>query len=128
MSQLRVKDAAQIVIGANVMAFPIATTSDIWALSNTLSMTRVGLLAILSLVFLAIFIYAVEFRRNVTEKLGIFIVRVIAAYFLTIIVCATILALVDKFPVSTHPVIALKRCILVAFPASFLGTVIDSME
>jgi uncharacterized membrane protein len=110
------------------MAFPVATTSDIWALSKTLSMTRVGLLALLSLVFLAIFIYAVEFRINVKEKLGIFTLRVIATYFLTIIVCTAILAIVDKFPVSTHPVIALKRCILVAFPASFLGTIIDSLD
>jgi hypothetical protein len=35
---------------------------------------------------------------------------------------------VDKFPIFGEPETAIKRVILVAFPASFAATVVDSMS
>jgi hypothetical protein len=59
--------------------------------------------------------------------MGEFIWRTISLYLVTIIVCAAILLVIDKLPVTDNPAVALKRCVLVAFAASFSATVVDSL-
>jgi uncharacterized membrane protein len=122
------QDAAQIVMGCASMAFPVATADEIWKLGEELSFARVLLFAIASIAFLAVIIYHVhhgvagEFDRRV------FLNRVLCTYGLTLLISALILLGVDRFDLLVDPMIGLKRAILVAFPASFAATVVDSIH
>jgi len=46
----------------------------------------------------------------------------------TLIVAALILALFGQYPLLSEPVVAIKRMIIVALPASFCVTVVDSLR
>jgi len=46
----------------------------------------------------------------------------------TLLVSAAVLMMLAKLPVLTDPIVAPKRVILVAFPASFSATVVDSLK
>ena len=50
-----------------------------------------------------------------------------AAHGLALLVAALLLAGIDRLPLLGDPVLALKRTILVAFPASFAATAVDSL-
>ena len=52
----------------------------------------------------------------------------VATYLVTLLVSAAVLMMLTKLSVLTEPLVALKRVILVAFPASFSATVVDSLK
>jgi uncharacterized membrane protein len=56
------------------------------------------------------------------------VMRLVMTYGVTLLVCAGILTLLDKFPLFSDTAVALKRLVLVAFPASFSATVVDSLR
>ena len=53
--------------------------------------------------------------------------RVLTAYGLTLLISAALLFGIDRLELTTDPILALKRTILVAFPASFAATGVDSL-
>ena len=57
-----------------------------------------------------------------------FVLRILLTYGLTLAVAGIGLALVDKLQPFDAPAVALKRMILVALPASFSATVVDSLR
>lgn len=121
-------DFAELVIGACVLAFPIAVTEEVWNLSHELTVLQVSLLAALSCSFLSLFIYFVHGNNQGDHHVRIDFVRILATYGVTLAVCAIILALVGKFPIGSDTAVAIKRTILVAFPASFSATVVDNLK
>ena len=124
-------DVAELVVGANVLAFPIAATEEIWNLSEELGTLPVLGFAVLSCVFLSVFIYYIHYAKSgegTLQKFRFDGVRLVATYGVTLLVCASILALLGKFPLFTDTAVALKRMVLVAFPASFSATVVDSLR
>ena len=54
------RDTVEITVGARVMAFPVATTEEIWNLGAELALGRVLLFACASLLFLAAFIFVLH--------------------------------------------------------------------
>lgn len=123
-------DLAQLVVGANVLAFPIAATEEIWDLSEQLSVLQALAFVVLSCVFLSTFIHYIHKMRRRDHAFGSFrfhFVRLLATYGITLLVSASILALLGKFPLLSDTAVALNRMVLVAFPASFSATVVDSL-
>jgi len=118
---------AEIVIGACVMAFPAATTGEVWDLGEQLSILRVLLFALASVFFLGVMVFLLHHRRDVPADPRTFFLRVLSTYGLTLVIAALLLFGLDKFPLLTGPLVAVKRTILVAFPASFAATVVDSV-
>jgi len=51
-----------------------------------------------------------------------------AVYLTTLVVTAMILWGVDRLPLFEDPMPAFKRCVLVAVPASFSATIVDSLH
>ncbi|UCG89417.1 MAG: DUF2391 family protein [Gemmatimonadota bacterium] len=125
---LRGRDIAEIVIGSQLLAFPVAVTEEVWNLSEELSLARVGLFTLASLVVVGVFVYTAYNHEGVVPKGKDFYLRVSATYVVTLVACAALLMGIDRLKLVTDPTLALKRTVLVAFPGSFSATVVDSIR
>jgi uncharacterized membrane protein len=119
------QDVAEIAMGACVMAFPVTVTQEVWDLGQELSLMRVALFAVASVFFLALLIYLLQLGRVPADP-KVFLQRVLSTYGLTLVISALLLIGVDRLELM-HPLVGLKRTILVAFPASFAATVVDGL-
>jgi len=121
------RDRVEIAVGSAVLAFPVATTEEVWNLSIELSWLRITAIAAISLVVVSLFVLLVFRREDGHPDRRAFLHRVVAVYLFTTIVCAAILAALDRLPLLSEFTVAVKRTVLVAFPASFSATVVDSL-
>ncbi len=120
-------DVSEIIIGSLVLALPVAVTEEVWNLSTELSLARVLLILLISLCAISFFVqtrYRHEFTFSSQKQLFI---RVITVYGLTLLVSTVILLAIDRLPVLSEPIVALKRLVIVSFAASFAATVVDSL-
>jgi len=124
-NRFRLRDAVEVIVGGSIMAFPVAVTEEVWNLGAELGLARVLWFALFSLIVLSITIYVLhghaEFRTHRE-----FVNRVASTYGLTLLISAMLLFGVDRLDLMGEPLTGLKRVILVAFPASFAATAIDS--
>lgn len=65
MVELKPRDIMQIIIGSTILALPIAYTEEVWKLGEELPLLNVGLLSLLSLVFIALFVYFNFYRFSI---------------------------------------------------------------
>ena len=63
--EYQIRDIAEAVIGACIIAFPVAATEEVWNLGAELSLGRVLLFALVSTAVLAAVIYAIYQQKNV---------------------------------------------------------------
>ena len=122
------RDIAEIIVGATVLAIPVGYTEEVWTLGEKLSNFNAFLICLVSVLFVAGFTYVVYYRDHIKGFEGEFVKRVLSSYSLTLAVAATILLLVNKLPLFEDPGVAIRRAILVAFPATFSATVVDSLK
>jgi uncharacterized membrane protein len=122
------KDVTEIIIGAVLLAFPVAVTEEVWVISAELSLGRTVFISLCSMGFIAIFGYSMFYHSSLKGQWGDFLKRIFAVYLITLFVAALILAAINKFPWLTEPIVTLKRVIIVALPASFSATVVDSLK
>jgi len=124
--KVHLRDLAEIIVGGLVLAFPVAVTEEVWNLSVELPLGRVILISIGSLIFISGFVQT-SYKHSLTassqKELA---TRVLTVYSVTIMVAATVLFAVNRLPLLTDTIVAIKRTIIVAFPASFAATVVDS--
>lgn len=125
--RLRLRDFAEIVVGGSVLAFPVAVTEEVWTLSELLPLSRLLYLSSGSLLVIGLFTYQRYFANQMQGHTGRFLLRVSAVYFVTMAVSASILLALNKLT-TVETVIALKRVVIVSFPASFAATVVDGMS
>lgn len=121
------EDLIQIVIGSSLLVAPIAFSEEAWQLSVSLPLRNIILLMILSLTFIGMYVYQGIFSGNVRERMGIFISRIFIDYLITLCVVFIILLALDKVPFE-NMLIAFKRIVLIGFPASLVGVVLDGMD
>jgi len=120
----RARDVVEIALGACIMAFPTATTEEVWNLGAELSLGHAFLFLLASVFFLAVLIYGIHGHQPGDKK--VFLQRVLATYGVTFLIGAALLFGVDRLELFTDPLTGLKRAVLVAFPASFAATAVDS--
>jgi len=121
------QDVVEISIGSAALAFPVATTEEVWNLSSELSAVRIAAIALTSMIVVATFVFVVYKRTDGMPRGKDFRHRVMAVYLVTLFVCAGILLMLDRLPIFTDLSTAINRTVLVAFPASFSATVVDSI-
>ena len=121
------RDVAEIVIGSCVLAFPVSVTEEVWNLSKTLRLGRVLYMSTWSVIFIALFTYHRYFRGQLRGNVGRFVLRVAAVYFVTVASAATILLALNQLT-TVETVVAIKRVVIVSFPASFAATIVDGMS
>ena len=80
-----------------------------------------------SVVVLSFLIYELHYQAHRPDDRRDFLHRVLSTYGLTLAVSALLLVCVDRLDLFAQPLVAIKRTILVAFPASFAATVVDSL-
>ena len=119
-----VEDASQVAIGAFALAVPISFSEEAWRIGETLPVTNLLLVFVLSVTFLSFFAYGSVFQGNIKYRVPVFVVRIIIAYFIAALVVALVLYSLNKFP----PVIALKRLIVITMPASMGAIIVDSFD
>ena len=120
------RDLAEVGIGACILAFPIAATEEIWILGAELPLGRVLMFGVVSVLLLATVIYVVHRHEGRPLSHKTFVLRVVSTYAATFAISALLLLGLDRLDLFQEPLIALKRTILIAFPASFAATLVDS--
>jgi len=128
MVEFRTKDLIQTVVGASILAIPAAYTEEAWNLGESLPLVNIAGIAFLSVFFIAIFVYYNFYRNYLGDFLGQYIVRVLCTYLVAVGVVALLLTLVNQCPWGEDNLLALKRIIVVAFPASMSATVTDALK
>ncbi len=126
--ELHGDDIAQLIAGACALAIPMAFTEEVWALGSTLSSGRIVLIAVTSLLTLAFFVRSLFYPgKHLREYRLDFLKRLVTSYLLTLTVAMVLLILLDKGPLDDLQ-LALRRAVLIAFPASFAATAVDYIK
>ena len=126
--ELHGDDIAQLIAGACALAIPMAFTEEVWALGSTLSSGRIVLIAVTSLLTLAFFVRSLFYPgKHLREYPLDFVKRLVTSYLLSLTVAMVLLILIDKGPLDDLQ-LALRRAVLIAFPASFAATAVDYIK
>ena len=122
------RDVVQIIVGATLLAIPVAFTEELWNLAEVLPLINIIALSLISLLFIGIFTYHNYYQNNAAGHKGEFLKRILTTYILSLLVVALILFLIQKGPWSTDWLLALRRVLLVGFPASMSAAVADLVK
>ena len=128
MVELRVRDVMQIVVGATILAIPVSYTEEAWGLGERLPTLNVMALSLLSLGFIGLFVHYNFYRDLLRQYLFEYVKRVLATYLLSLLVVAGLLTLIQQAPWGTDALLAIKRTIIVALPASMSAAVSDMLK
>ena len=128
MVELRPRDVMQIIVGASILAVPVGFTEETWSLGERLLLGNVLVLTVVSILFIAVFVYFNFYRFELRDHVFEYIKRVVAIYVLSLIVVGILLTIIEKCPWGTDNILALKRIIIVAFPASMSAAVSDTVK
>ncbi len=128
MVEFRPRDLMQVIVGASILAVPVAFTEETWNLGATLPLSNVVGLSALSLLFIALFVYFNFYRFAFRGQSVEYCKRVISIYIFSLLVVGLILTLIQKCPWGSDSVLALKRILIVAFPASMSAAVSDTIK
>ena len=126
--KIRLNDVAEIILGAVLIGFPVAVTEEVWTISEELELGRVLYISLGSIAILAWFVFYIFYHGSLKGTIGQFIFRVLIAYGITLFAVGSMLFAIDQLPLLDDPAVAIKRMIIVALPASFAATIIDSIH
>lgn len=128
MVELKPRDIMQIIVGASILAIPVGFTEETWNLGERLPLNNVFALGIISLIFIALFVYFNFYRFQLKGYIFEYIKRVLATYLLSLIVVGVLLTIIEKCPWGSETMVALKRIIIVAFPSSMSAAISDTLK
>lgn len=128
MVEFKLRDLAQLIVGATLLAMPVAFTAEAWEVADALPPRNIYMILGLSLVFVSLYVYFNFYRLVLRGHFWQFAKRVLATYLVAAIVAAVLLTLIEKAPWQTDVWIAIRRVIIVAFPASMSASVTDSIK
>ena len=128
MVELKLKDIIQIFVGATLLAIPMAYTEETWQLGEKLPLLNVGILALLSLTFIAIFVYANFYRYYLKGFVFEYIKRVFAIYLISLIVVGFLMTVIQQCPWGVDNLLAIKRIVIVALPVSMSAVAVDAVK
>ncbi|WP_265244014.1 DUF2391 family protein [Muriicola sp. Z0-33] len=128
MLEFKPRDIMQVIIGSALLAIPVSFTEEAWNLGETLPIFNVWIIATLSLVLISVFVYFNFYKVTLKGYVLDFIKRIIGTYLISLIVVALILTLIEKCPWGIDNALAIKRIIIVTFPAAMSGTLSDTIK
>jgi len=126
--EFHLKDVLQVIIGASILAIPVGFTEETWNLGQTLPLINIIGILLLSLLFISIFVYYNYYENHIKTHWDELIKRIFSTYLFSFIVVAAILTLIQRTPWTTDLLLAFKRSVLVAFPASMSASVADMIK
>ena len=128
MVEFKPRDIVQVVVGAALLAIPVALTEEAWDLGEALPLANVMYIALISILLVSVFVYLNFYKRILKNHISDFVKRVLGTYLISLVVVALILTTIQKCPWGTDNILALKRIIIVAFPAAMSGTLSDTIK
>lgn len=128
MVELKPRDVMQIIVGASILAVPVAFTEETWNLGEKMPVANVLCLSLLGVLFIASFVYFNFYRYHLRTHVFEYVKRVVAVYCFSLLVVGVILTIIQKCPWGIDNVLALKRIAIVAFPASMSAAVSDTIK
>jgi len=128
MVEFRLRDLMQVIVGASILAVPMAFTGETWDLGAQLPLANVLGLSALSVLFIALFVYFNFYRFTFKGHVFQYCKRVVAIYVFSLLVVGLILTIIQKCPWGVDNLLAIKRVMIVAFPASMGAVVSDTLR
>ncbi len=128
MLEFKPRDIMQVVVGSALLALPVSFTEEAWNLGESLPINNIVIIALLSILMISIFVYFNFYKVTLKGYVIEFLKRVIGTYLISLIVVGLILTIIQKCPWGIDNILALKRIIIVAFPAAMSGTLSDTIK
>jgi uncharacterized membrane protein len=128
MLEFNVRDILQVSIGAALLAIPVSLSEEAWTLAEVLPDKNIMLISLTSVILISIFVYFNFYKITLKGYVFDFIKRVVGTYLISLIIVALILTLIQKCPWGVDNILALRRIIIVAFPASMSATLSDTIK
>lgn len=128
MTELKPRDILQIFVGAFLVSAPLCFTEEVWVLSERLKEPNVYALTAVSFITVILFIYFNFYRFRLKGNIIEFLKRTVGTYVITISSIVLVLSLIDKFPITTEPQVAVNRVLIIGFPALFGAVISDYIK
>jgi len=122
------RDVMQIIVGASILAIPVAFTEETWELGISLPIYNILGLLTLSLLFISAFVYYNYYRNKMKDNWKEFTMRVTTTYLVSFLVVAILLTIIERAPWNTNFIVAFSRTVIVSFPASMSASVADMIR
>lgn len=96
--EFKLNDLAQQIVGATIVSAPFAVTGEVWTLAKDLTMSKVLLLILITILFDIILFYYTEYQKIENKKiLNIVPLRIIALLTVTYSVSTMMLSVLGVF-------------------------------
>lgn len=128
INEVNFEDIIQVIVGASALSVPVAFSEESWNLSYTLPIPNIIFIILLSLLFVNLYSFQGIFQSNIKHRLRVFLLRTLIDYILTLIIVGIVLLALNRLPLLSEPIIALKRIIILSFPASMGAVVVDGFD
>lgn len=128
MVEFHPRDLMQIIVGASILAVPVAFTEETWTLGRELPLANVLLLSFFSIIFISLFVYSNFYRFAFKGHVFSYIKRILSIYFFSLIIVGLILTIIQRCPWGVDNILAIKRMLIVAFPASMSAAISDTIK
>lgn len=128
MVEFKPRDVVQVIVGASILALPVSFTEEAWVLAEELPLRNVLYISAMSLIFIATFVFFNFYRHSFKGHVFSFIKRVFWTYIISAAVVALLLTIIQKCPWGVDNLLAIKRVIIVSFPAAMSGTLSDTIK
>ena len=125
--ELKLQDVLEIMVGASILAVPVAFTEEVWNMGDELHWYNVILLNTVCILFMGSFIYFKSYRKHLDLYRNEFYKRVLSTFLLSVLIVGILLTIVNKCPWLTDFDLALKRVLIGSFPAAMSATVTDNI-
>lgn len=128
MKNINLEDLIQVILGTIILATPIILTEEATTLSQSIPAFKIGILVFLSFLLNSLFIFYGVYEGKIQAKTPKFVARIFINYLLTIL---TVLLLIYLMNFQNHfidTVHFINFIVLVSFPSSLAGVVIDSFD
>ena len=126
--ELKPRDIFQMIVGSYLLSVPIAFTEEVWVLSKELPLKNIYCIMIMSIFFISCFVFFNVYRFDFKNHVINFIKRVFTTYGVSLLAVGLFLTIINKCPWQTNAMLAIKRIILVSFPASMAATISDTIK
>ncbi len=124
--EIHPEDIAQLIFGSCLLAVPVAFTEEVWRIGETIQEFNVGIIFIFSLFIIAVATFHTGYKHVVVtlEDWGYW-KKVLSSYVVIFATVTFLLVMIEKAPWQLHPIVAFKRSIILALPASLSAVTAD---
>lgn len=127
-TEFYLRDVIQVIVGATILAIPVAFTQEVWDLAESLPWNNIFALIAVSLFFISLFVYHNYYTGHFSKNVFNFLKRVASTYTLSLVVVAALMTIIAQADWQTLMELSLKKVFIVSLPASMSAVVSDAIK